>query len=383
MNKALVYYDLGNTPKKPTYQRSIYQVAINESGTRLYLGTQDELFFPTLTVLDLDPSGVPLDPSGVPIHRTSSGKARTQSWVWSPPDPANPNNGPDPNNPNFNNIDKLLFHYSPRALYRRHPRFADAVWPLYVWPLDPATGYPITPLPVRSTFSGRAEAVDSGTAAYTVWPAPAVHSDPAVDIVWAAIDEVFTDLSPLDGKIISSIDGKVTDGVTASAIIFTYTVNPTDKLVVAGVPGYQGPTSYLQVGVGALMAIAAYSHQAVFLTEPIAPGGNQVSDYYLRASISGPPPVASAAQGVHLIVTGKDEKGNDIQHELDDGFSVFLDKSNQQWRPTWSKPISFTGRCVSSRSLSPMGILCYERSSRKPLMFPTARFMPFRPLKTV
>jgi hypothetical protein len=341
-SKWKVYYNLGDAPQ----DTHIYQVAVSEKGDRLYLGTHDNQGSPLLKVLDLDPSsGLPLDSSSQPINETSSGRARTQALVWSPPDPANPNNSPDPKDPNFNNINKLLFHYSPRALYRRHPRFADAVWPLYVWPLDAVTGYPITPSPVRSTSSGRAEAVDSGTAAYTVWSAPGVSSVPAADIVWVAVDDVFTNaFAP---------EKEVTDGLTPSAVIFTYTVNPTDTVnrtdnpVVARFLGRQGPTHYLQAGVGGLMDVAADNHQVVLVTEPIAVIGNEASEYYLRVSVSGPPP---ASPNVQLFIAPRGGSFVPFPKDGFSGFSVYLDESHQQWKPTWSTAVSLDGSTEPSRA---------------------------------
>jgi hypothetical protein len=267
-----VYYNLGETP----WQKYFYQVAISEGGERLYLGRSDNW----LEVVNLKHEQGHLGELDLQTLRPfQAGEGSS----------------------------KFLFHYTKRALYRRHERSDQNARPLYVWPLN-ADGGPVgTPL-LQEQYSGRAEAVD-----------------PSGDTVWIAADDVFTDAVKQDDII--------TDGVTPAAVLLDSQGLPVGL-------GHQGPTSYLQVGVGGLMDVAADNHQPVLVTEPIVVIGNQVSDYWLKVSVSGPPP---ASPNVQLFIAPKGGSFVPFPKDGFSGFSVYLDESHQQWKPTWSMAVSLHG----------------------------------------
>jgi hypothetical protein len=216
------------------------EVAVSPKGERLYLGTPNN----QLEVIDLDSKGVPLPGT---LRSFSAGDAPHAGGVFS-------------------------FHYTPRALYRRHPLLPieagdpndttyrwniPVIWPLYVWPLG-ENGYPVG-APEALEKLGRAEAID-----------------PDGGTIWIAADDTFPD---------AVTHATITDGTAALAL-------PLDAKGFPLPLERKGPTSYLQAGV--LMEVAG-NGQPVLLTRSMAASGflgNQVSNFWLQVEVLNKDPLS-------------------------------------------------------------------------------------------
>jgi hypothetical protein len=220
----LLVHDVGDNWKA--------EVAVSAGGERLYLGTfemQNGKKRSKLEVVDLDLAGAPLQLHPFPVPTRS---------------PASPDAFQGP----------FLFHYTPTALYRRHPLLPvqagrnwniPDVWPLYVWALD-GHGYPTGGPQPLTWFSSRAEAVS-----------------PDGLVLCIARDDTFAEVI----ETVMAGGKQITDGTIPWAF---------SLLELGGTPlqpGQSGLTGYLQVG--ALMEATKETartdeavYHAVLLTEP-------------------------------------------------------------------------------------------------------------------